>query len=277
MPPGRFEQAVRAWLAEGHGEGHPLTGFWVQDHMERVALAARFHLPLIREQRDPAGARVLDLGCGTAGTGVALALALASVVAADMSERVLHLAGIRAADAGVRLARVQADARGLPFRDAAFEICVCDQVIEHVEGYPTLLAEAYRVLGPGGLLLVSAPHRLALREGHTALLFASWLPHRLAARYAVWRGRRMPDEPWDIRLELPWTIRRRLREAGFEEIRSPWKQPRRPPTEGSRVRRLLANVGLLVRVVRWGFRWHGFLFGTVTFVLRKPGAPEGRS
>jgi len=270
MGPGRFEQAVRAWLAEAKRRGHPLAAYWVRDHLERVALAQRLHLPLLGEQRDPAGARALDLGCGTAGTGVALALAGASVTGVDMSERLLGLAAIRAAEEGAALALVRGDARRLPFGDAVFDLCVSDQVIEHVEGYAALLEEVFRVLRPGGLLLLSAPHRLALREGHTALLFAGWLPHRLAGRYAAWRGRRMPGEPWDVWLESPWTIRRRLRRAGFEEIRSPWKQLRRSPAGGAGIRGALARIGPLVRLVHWGFRWHGFLCGTLTFLLRKP-------
>lgn len=270
----RFEQAVRAWLGEAHRRRHPLAEYWIRDHLGRVALAQRLHLPLIREQREPAGSRVLDLGCGTAGTGVALALAGATVTGVDVSERLLGLAAIRAAEAGVNLALIRGDARHLPFCDAAFDLCVSDQVIEHVKGYAILLTEAYRVLRPGGLLLVSAPHRLAIREGHTALLCASWLPHDAAGRYAAWRGRRMPGEPWDVWLDTPWKIRDRLRWAGFEEIRSPWRQSRRPPGEGAHLRRALARIGPLVRLVHWGFRWRGFLFGTVTFLSMKPGHPE---
>jgi ubiquinone/menaquinone biosynthesis C-methylase UbiE len=274
VAPGRFERAVRAWLEEAQQRNHPLADYWIRDHLERVALVRRLHLPLFQEQRNVAGVRALDLGCGTAGAGVALALADASVTGVDVSERLLGLAAIRAAEEGARLALVRGDARHLPFCGAAFDLCVCDQVIEHVERYTTLLAEAHRVLRPGGLLFVSAPHRLAFREGHTALLFASWLPHRLAGRYAAWRGRRMPDEPWDVWLELPWTIRRRLRQAGFEELRSPWRQSRRPQEEGTRLRRALARIGPLVQLVHWGFRWYGFLFGTVTFLLRKLDRPE---
>lgn len=265
-----FEAGLRAWLAEASRQGHPLVEYWIRDHLERVPFARQFHLPLLREQRNPAGARALDLGCGTAGTGVALALDGISVTGVDMSSHLLGLATSRAKEEGAHLSLVRGDARRLPFRDAAFEICVCDQVIEHVPDYASLLAEAYRVLRPGGLVLLSAPHRLALREGHTGLLCASWLPHRWAARYAALRGRRMPGEPWDVWLELPWTVRRRLREAGFQEIRSPWKQPRRPLTEGSAVRRALARAWPLVRLVRWGFRWRQLLLSTMIFVLMKP-------
>jgi len=268
----RFEEGVRAWLGEACRQGHPLASYWVQDHLQRVDFARRFHLPLAQEVLDSRAARVLDLGCGTAGTGVAFALAGARTVGLDHSPRMLSLASMRAADEGAKLALVEGDVRALPFRPGAFDVCICDQVIEHVRGYPRLVAEAYRILRPGGLLLLSAPHRLAIREGHTGLLFASWLPHAWAERYATLRGRRMPGEPWDVWLELPWTVRRRLREAGFQEIRSPWKHPTRPPTEGGAARRALARIRPLVRLVRWGFRWRQLLWSTLMFVLVKPSA-----
>jgi len=271
----RFEAEVRAWLGDACRRGHPLAEAWVQEHLSRVQFARDFHLRLMEEFRSIPGAYVLDLGCGTAGAGVALALAGARVTGLDASARMLRLAGIRAAEDGAAIALVLGDARRLPFADATFDVCICDQVIEHMEGYSSLLAEAHRVLTPRGLLLLSAPHRLALHEGHTNLAFAAWLPHRLAGRYAAWRGRRARTEPWDVWLELPWTIRRRLQHAGFEEIRSPWRQPKRSPTEGSAAQRALARIGPLVRLVRWGFRWWGFLFGTVTFLLTKPDTQAG--
>ena len=265
-----FEAGIREWLADASRQGHPLVSFWIKEHLGRVAYARTYHLPLIQESLAVGGARVLDLGCGTAGTGVAFALAGASTVGLDHSPRMLRLASMRAGDEGVSLALVEGDVRALPFRSGAFDVCICDQVIEHVQGYPCLVAEAFRILRPGGLLLLSAPHRLAIREGHTGLLFASWLPHTWAERYATLRGRRMPGEPWDVWLELPWTVRRRLREAGFQEVRSPWKQPRRPPTEGGPVRRTLAKIRPLVSLVRWGFRWRQLVLSTLMFVLVKP-------
>ncbi len=271
----RFEAEVRAWLGDACRRGHPLAEAWAREHLSRVQLARDFHLRLIEEFRPIPGACVLDLGCGTAGAGVAVALAGARVTGLDASAHMLRLAGIRAGEDGAVVALVLGDAHRLPFADATFDVCICDQVIEHMEEYSSLLAEAHRVLSPGGLLLLSAPHRLALREGHTNLAFASWLPHRLAGRYAAWRGRRTRAEPWDVWLELPWTIRRRLRHAGFDEMRSPWRQPTRPPTERGAARRALARIGPLVRLVRWGFRWWGFLSGTVTFLARKPATPAG--
>lgn len=46
------------------------------------------------------------------------------------------------------------DATALPFADASFDAVVATQVYEYVEDMPSALAEAHRVLRPGGRLLV---------------------------------------------------------------------------------------------------------------------------
>lgn len=62
----------------------------------------------------------------------------------------------------------QADVYGngldLPFADQSFDTVLCTQVIEHVPEPARLLAEIARVLRPGGLLLLTAPHIWELHE-----------------------------------------------------------------------------------------------------------------
>src|SRR5262249_17511055 len=54
-------------------------------------------------------------------------------------------------------ADVAALADRLPFAAGTFDGAFCSQVMEHVEQPAALLAEAFRVLRPGGQLLLSAP------------------------------------------------------------------------------------------------------------------------
>lgn len=49
------------------------------------------------------------------------------------------------------------DGRTLPFPDESFEGVICTQVLEHVPDPGLLLAEMYRVLKPGGRLIMSLP------------------------------------------------------------------------------------------------------------------------
>ncbi len=51
----------------------------------------------------------------------------------------------------------QANGLQLPFADASIDCLICSEVLEHVEDYIGLIAEAYRVLKPGGYFAVSVP------------------------------------------------------------------------------------------------------------------------
>lgn len=54
--------------------------------------------------------------------------------------------------------------RPLPLADAAFDAVVCREVIEHVESVPHTLREFFRLLRPGGVLVLTFPNRLLLRS-----------------------------------------------------------------------------------------------------------------
>lgn len=53
---------------------------------------------------------------------------------------------------------VLADGRQLPFVANEFDTVFCSQVLEHTPEPQRLLREAHRVLSPGGVLILSAPH-----------------------------------------------------------------------------------------------------------------------
>jgi methionine biosynthesis protein MetW len=59
---------------------------------------------------------------------------------------------------GYGLVMADLDRAGLPYRTAAFDAVTCLDVLEHVREPPDLLAEAFRVLVPGGRVLVATPN-----------------------------------------------------------------------------------------------------------------------
>ncbi|MBV8341846.1 MAG: methyltransferase domain-containing protein, partial [Gammaproteobacteria bacterium] len=82
--------------------------------------------------------------------------AVGSVDGIDPSESMLALARRRRPpDEATEAARFLAgEACALPFADGSFDAAVATQVYEYVQDMPTALGEAFRVLRPGGRLLV---------------------------------------------------------------------------------------------------------------------------
>jgi 2-polyprenyl-6-hydroxyphenyl methylase/3-demethylubiquinone-9 3-methyltransferase len=91
------------------------------------------------------GGQLLDVGCG----GGLLAPHVHGYhhVGVDLSSTALAVA----ADHGVE--GVQADVAALPFADDSFDVVVAGEILEHVTDLAGTVAEALRVLKPGGLFI----------------------------------------------------------------------------------------------------------------------------
>ncbi len=101
------------------------------------------------------GQRILEVGCGSGYTACTAAKQYdATVAAADREPHLLARTRERA-----RSMRVEesvtlnlADARRLPFADAAFDGVICESVLAFLEEKAEALQEFHRVLKPGGFL-----------------------------------------------------------------------------------------------------------------------------
>jgi ubiquinone/menaquinone biosynthesis C-methylase UbiE len=101
----------------------------------------------------PGQTELLEVGCGTGVLTRVLAnrVDVQSVVGVDLAPLLLEKARELAADLrDVRF--VQSDARALPFEDASFDVVIFDSTLSHVPEPERALAEAARVLRPGGTL-----------------------------------------------------------------------------------------------------------------------------
>jgi SAM-dependent methyltransferase len=104
------------------------------------------------------GQSALDVGCGAGGTVARLAVRteVATVFGLDPSPSALRLARTKA---GARV--VRGSAVSLPFDDDRFDLVTCFDVLQHLPpGADAIaVAEARRVLRPGGLALFRTNHR----------------------------------------------------------------------------------------------------------------------
>ncbi len=118
----------------------------------------------------PAGARVLDVGCGALGLR-AFEPAL-DITGVDLRERPSYPGPFVRADASERL----------PFADNEFDLAYCSSVIEHVprERRDAFATELRRVARGW---YVQTPALSFPLEPHALLPFAHWLPVSLRRRY----------------------------------------------------------------------------------------------
>lgn len=189
------EATRRAWdaiwqtsdLAREHATGHYQRARAIRDR----------YLPLV-----PADGWVLEAGCGV-GTELVILQGMGHrMVGIDYS--LPALAALRAVDAQARVAG--ADVHRLPFADASLAAYLSFGVLEHFEWGPLpALREAYRVLRPGGLLVVTVPAPNLV-----------WRAIRLRRR---WLGRDVGAGYFETTYDRD-EIRDAVRSVGFAEVQA---------------------------------------------------------
>jgi SAM-dependent methyltransferase len=119
---------------------------------------------IIRAELDrlelPAGARVLDAGCGSGRTLEELE-DYGTVFGIELNPEAAEIARGRG-HGEVRIGRLEE----LPWDDATFELVTCLDVLEHTPDDRVTLQELRRVTKPGGWLLLTVPAYQALWSTH---------------------------------------------------------------------------------------------------------------
>jgi SAM-dependent methyltransferase len=151
-------------------------------------------IPLLVTAVGGPGRRVLDLGCRS-GAVTRHFVEGNDVVGLDVDRAALR----KAAELGIE--PVVGDVEEpLPFPDASFDVVVAGELLEHLRDPAALVAEARRILRPGGRFVGSVPNAFRLKS---RLLFLA--------------GRAPEDDPTHLQLFSPAAIRALLDD--FADVR----------------------------------------------------------
>lgn len=204
VPPSAYDrEAILSLNAPGEYER------FLEDRRLRPRLARAVALADLRADQ-----WLLDLGCGRGEVALHCAQRGSRVLALDYSSDCLSLTAQAARRAGDALrgqvAPVQGDSKNLPLRANSLSGVLMLDVVEHL--YPweleLVLAEAYRVLKPGGcLVLHTLPNRWALDVGYR---WARFLIRRLPADPRSEKERAIHVNEQDV-----LSLYRALTKAGF--------------------------------------------------------------
>lgn len=216
---------------------------FVEREIHRVELHRRGLCALLEPHVGQVGS-ILDVGCGTGGTAVALAtsgLKPERVVGVDINETTLRAARVRAQAHGLGEDRIQfrlvVPGALLPFADATFDLVTCVSVLEFISAGASrqrFIGELLRLVRPGGHVFVATPSPFRLREYHSRR----------------WAGdiRRTPGYPWS---SPPWSpALRTLRDGNAEAPLARQRFERHP---------LLRRVAWAAPVARYLLPWQQYL------------------
>jgi S-adenosylmethionine-dependent methyltransferase len=182
----KFYHGSDAYIATEEGRDDLDNNLTVRLQRDRTRI-----IPWLDGLRALRGARVLEIGCGTGSSSVALAEQGAELVAVDIDSSCIEIARVRCRAYGIDdVAFVLADAAALPpaIADRQFDLIIFFASLEHMllEERLRALERAWAMLAPGGhLCVVDTPNRLWFFDTHSALMnFFHWLPDDLALAYS---------------------------------------------------------------------------------------------
>jgi ArsR family transcriptional regulator len=122
--------------------------------------------------------RLVDIGTGTGRMIELFGPAADHALGVDRSPEMLRMARVKLADAGLRSAELrQGDMYSLPLGSGSADTVIIHQVLHYAQQPAAAVAEAARLLAPGGRLLIAdfAPHEreeLRISDAHLRLGFA---------------------------------------------------------------------------------------------------------
>ena len=152
-----------------------------------------------------AGARVLDVACGTGNLAVIAARQGCTVSGVDIAANLIEQARVRAAEAGLKISFQVGDAEALPYGHGYFDLVVSMFGVMFTPQPSMAAAELWRVAKPGG--------QIAL---------ANWTPEGFIGKMFGVFKKHLPPPPAGVPSPMEWgsepIVQQRL-QNGFTNVR----------------------------------------------------------
>jgi 2-polyprenyl-3-methyl-5-hydroxy-6-metoxy-1,4-benzoquinol methylase len=175
--------------------GEYLSTDWGKQDLEnhlfrRLEIDRKTIIPWLDEARPLRDSSILEIGCGTGCSTVALAEQGAKVTAIDVDDNSLVVAGDRCRAYGLDVSFAHANATDVDklFSGRHFDYIIFYAALEHmtVEERMSAMRATWKMLSDGDLwCVIETPNRLWYYDAHTSFLpFHMWLPDKLAFEYS---------------------------------------------------------------------------------------------
>ena len=228
------EEAVRHFSDTA---GHYAAKHYDEAVRTFMTVRERRVLELVDGLELPERSDVLDAGCGPGYLVLQMASRGFRVSGLDGATGMLTAARARvdSADLALTVDLRQGDIEALPYDGESFDLVLSTGVIEYLEEDATVLGEFFRVLRPGGHLVLPVTNRrspvLWLDGGVEFLKRRKWFRAPLNAALARMRRRPVHPRHFLVRQHNPVRFRASLEAAGFEMVDHlyfhflPWPRP----------------------------------------------------
>lgn len=157
------------------------------DEVERYRYETQPFMEALCKFKAFRGKTLLEVGCGLGTDLLQFARHGAHVTDIDLTEESIALAKQRFELYGIEANLLAADAENLPFPDHSFDVVYSFGVLHHTPNTQKAIDEVYRVLKPGGEIVIMLYHKHSLHV---------WLGVPLYFLYGLTKGKLWGYEEW---------------------------------------------------------------------------------
>ena len=188
----KFEaMAAEWWDPEGKFKPLHMMDPVRLDYITRQ-VAAEFGRDL-KAPRPFEGLRLLDIGCGGGLLSEPMARLGAEVVGADAAERNIPVARVHAEAQGLPIDYRHTTAEALVAGGESFDVVLAMEIVEHVADPAAFVATCHALMRPGGLMIASTINRNA-KSFMAAIVGAEWVMRWLPKGTHDWAKFITPEE-----------------------------------------------------------------------------------